>query len=58
MRHDPIRVKCTCTSPFQDSKYGQGMRVGTPINNSRKSGSNLSKAGCTVCGKDVAYAGK
>lgn len=35
--------KCSCTSPFQDSKYGNGNRV---FNLAFKG----DKATCTVCG--------
>jgi hypothetical protein len=35
-------MRCTCTHPFQDSRYGAGMRV----HNETKSGHC-----CTVCSK-------
>lgn len=36
--------KCTCNSPYQDTKYGKGQRVA----NTTKT-PNTSR--CTVCGK-------
>ena len=56
MRHDPIRVRCSCQSEYQDKKYGNGVRVGTPQNKSRKSG-GLSAVNCTVCGRVHNYNG-
>lgn len=56
MKHNPIRLKCTCQSEYQDQKYGASIRVGTPSNKSRKSGT-LSAANCTVCGKTHNYNG-
>ena len=47
--HAPI--KCGCTHKFQDSRYGPGLRVVTPINKA------LAKPGaahwrCTVCRRE------
>lgn len=40
-------VKCTCTSEYQDSVYGKGMRVYNPVGK----GSQDAGYKCTVCGK-------
>jgi hypothetical protein len=39
---------CTCTSPYQDGVYGQGLRV---FNLS--AGKKKGNASCTVCGRFV-----
>lgn len=49
--NDDARTKCAhkrcdCHHPFQDSRYGKGVRVHNPIR------SNRLKWRCTVCGKD------
>lgn len=41
-------MKCTCTSDFQDSVYGKGMRVFNPIGKGKDQGKDYI---CTVCGK-------
>lgn len=38
--------KCTCTHPYQDKKYGKGLRV----MNSNKKGDTFR---CTVCKKEI-----
>lgn len=38
------KVKCSCKHPFQDKRYGEGIRI---ANKATKSGHLC----CTVCGK-------
>lgn len=39
------KIKCSCENEFQDSKYGNKVRIATPI----KKGETI-KGKCTVCG--------
>lgn len=39
----PKILRCNCKHPFQDSRYGDGMRVFNPRTNK--------KFACTVCGR-------
>jgi len=41
--------KCTCTSAYQDKKYGPGNRVFNPITRGKQSNTK-GIARCTVCG--------
>lgn len=43
-------VKCNCKHPFQDSRYGAGMRVTTPAN--KEQASKRFVVRCTVCGRE------
>jgi hypothetical protein len=44
-------AKCDCKHPYQDAKYGPGIRVHTPMAGSKET----SKMGrCTVCSKERA----
>lgn len=57
--NERIRVRCTCEHPAQDRMYGKGIRVGAPVDKSRKTGSGrLTSAVCTVCGKVHLFAGQ
>lgn len=54
-----IRVHCTCSNAYQDSRYGKGVRVANPVDKSRKGGSGrITQAVCTVCGAIHGFAGQ
>ena len=42
---DTLIVQCNCEHAYQDSKYGRGRRIGTPVMRPEPS------ASCTVCGR-------
>lgn len=46
IRQKSAHKRCDCYHPFQDSRYGKGVRVHNPMQ------SNLFKWRCTVCGKE------
>lgn len=43
-------VKCDCKHQFQDSRYGPGMRVTTPVNKEQQQKRFVVR--CTVCGRE------
>lgn len=56
---EKIRLHCSCEHPFQDAKYGPGIRVGAPVDKSRKNGSGrIMQAVCTVCGRLHSFNGQ
>lgn len=55
---ESILVPCSCKNEFQDRRYGKGVRVGTPLDKSRKSNRGLlSEAVCTCCGAKRPFRG-
>lgn len=48
-----VLVKCDCKNPFQDEKYGYGVRVHNLCNGGKmEATSGVQQARCTVCGKE------
>lgn len=44
-------AKCDCKHPYQDARYGPGVRVHNLMNNA-KADSTAKQGRCTVCGKE------
>ncbi len=48
-----MKIKCTCKHAFQDGEYGKGIRVVTPIDNSKHPQTHkIQRVRCTACGKE------
>lgn len=48
-----VLAACDCKHPFQDEKYGQGVRVHNLMNGGKAdAATGLARGRCTVCGKE------
>lgn len=44
-----MKIKCTCSNPYQDNKYGKNIRV---ANKTGKTAGVKPIGHCTVCGRE------